>query len=258
MKKAILGLFLFFQSTAGWAAVTSQVVEYKHGDTVLEGYLAYDDATDAKRPGVLVVHEWKGLGDYAKRRATQLAELGYVAFAADMYGKDIRPQTHEEAAKQAGIYKSDRQLMRARILAALDVLRQHPLVDSSKLGAIGYCFGGTTVLELARSGADLKGVVSFHGALATPNPQDAKNIKAKILVCHGLADGFVPKEEVEAFKKEMKDANVGMQFEGYEGAVHSFTVKEAGDDPSKGMAYNAAADQKSWESMVAFFQKVFA
>lgn len=256
MKKILFVLFLVCQASWAHAAIVWETMEYKHEGVPLEGYLAYDDASGSARPGVLVIHEWKGLGEYAKRRARALAELGYVAFAADMYGKGVRPESHEEAAKQAGIYKQDRGLMRARAAAALQVLRVHPFTDPSKLGAIGYCFGGTAVLELARSGADLKGVVSFHGALATPDPADAKNIKAKILVCHGAADTYVG-PEVEGFKKEMKDAGVELRFESYEGAVHSFTVKEAGDDPSTGMAYNEAADKGSWESMKVFFKEVF-
>lgn len=256
LSVAVCGLVLSF-ATCAQAQVVLETVEYKHGEASLEGYLAYDDAVETKRPGVLVVHEWKGVGDYAKRRATMLAEQGYVVMAADMYGKGIRPQTHEEAAKQAGIYKDDRLLMRARIGSALDVLKEHPLVDASKLAAIGYCFGGTTVLELARSGADIKGVASFHGALETPNAQDAKNIKGKVLVCHGAADTFVPAEEVAAFKKEMGDAGIDMRFESFEGAVHSFTVKEAGDDPSKGMAYNADADTKSWSLLTEFLKQIF-
>ena len=257
MRSFWLGLAVFFQAVTASAAVVGETIEYKQGDASLEGYVAYDDANQDKRPAVIVVHEWKGLGDYAKGRANQLAELGYVAFAADIYGKGVRPQSHEEAGKTAGMYKNDRVLMRARIQAALDVVKEHPLVDPTKVAAIGYCFGGTTVLELARSGADVKGVVSFHGSLATPNPADAKNIKGKVLVEHGAADNFV-NPEVEGFKKEMTDAGVDMRFESYEGAVHSFTVKDAGSDPSKGMAYNEDADKKSWESMKNFLKEIFA
>lgn len=253
----VTGLLLF-QAFCASAAVTGETVEYRHGDAMLEGYLAYDDASESPRPGVLVVHEWKGLGEYAKRRAHELAALGYVAFAVDMYGKGIRPQTHEEAAQQAGIYKNDRGLMRERINAALAVLKEHPLVEKSKMGAIGYCFGGTTVLELARSGADVKGVASFHGSLSTPNAADAKNIKGKVFVAHGADDSFVPAEEVAAFKKEMADAGVDLRFESYPGAVHSFTVKEAGNDPSQGMAYNEEADKRSWEMLRTFFSEIFA
>ena len=252
----LLGLLLF--SSAAYAEIKTETVEYKHGDAVLEGYLAYDDATEDKRPGVLVVHEWKGLGPYAEGRARALAELGYIAFAVDMYGKGIRPMTHEEAGAQAGIYKKDRALMRERAKAGLEVLRTHPLTDDTRLAAIGYCFGGTTVLEMARGGEDLKGVASFHGALNTPKPEDAKNIKGKVLVLHGADDSFVPKEEVTAFESEMKNAGVDYELIAYPGAVHSFTVAEAGNDPSKGMAYNEEADKKSWEKLKELFAKSFA
>ena len=238
------------------AAIQTQPIEYPDGSAVLEGYLAYDDATTDQRPGVLVVHEWKGLGPYAKHRAEQLAGLGYVAFAADMYGKGVRAETHEEAAKLAGVYKSDRQLMRRRIKAALDVLAKHPLVDPSRLAAIGYCFGGTTVLELARSGAPVKGVVSFHGGLDTPDPADAKAITGRILVLHGASDPFVPAAQVAAFEQEMQAAGVRYRIIRYSGAVHSFTVPEAGEDPSTGMAYNADADQQSWQAMQDFLEDV--
>ncbi len=239
------------------AAIHTEEVEYRHGDTVCKGYLAYDDAVQGKRPGVLVVHEWWGLNDYAKSRARQLAEMGYVAFAADMYGGGKVVTTPEEAGALAGAIRKDRPLQRARAAVALEVLRKHPLVDPARLAAIGYCFGGGTVLELARSGAELAGVVSFHGNLDTPNPADARNIKAKVLVCHGANDTLVPTEQVLAFQKEMRDAGVDWQMILYGGAVHSFTNPASGSDPSKGVAYNAAAGRRSWEAMKAFFAEVF-
>lgn len=239
------------------AAVKTEVIEYHHGGTVLEGYLAYDDAIAGKRPGVLVVHEWKGLNDYAKRRAVQLAELGYIAFAADMYGKGVRAKDHTEAAQLSGAYRKDRQLMRTRIGSALDWLKQQERVDPQRIAAIGYCFGGTTVLELARSGADVLGVVSFHGGLDTPNPQDAAQIKGRVLVFQGANDPFVTADQVAAFKKEMQEAGVNHQIIIYPGAVHSFTVPEAGNDPSQGMAYDEAADKQSWEAMKAFLKEIF-
>jgi dienelactone hydrolase len=203
------------------------------------------------------VHEWTGLNAYAKRRAKQLAELGYIAFAVDMYGKGIRATDHEEAAKLSGVYRSDRQLMRRRILAGLEELKRHPLTDGTRLAAIGYCFGGMTVLELARSGADVVGVVSFHGGLSTPHPADAAQIKGQVLVLHGADDTFVTPEEVAAFESDMRQAGVRYRLITYPGAVHSFTVPEAGDDPSTGMAYNAEADTRSWEEMRAFLRDVF-
>ena len=249
------GLFVAGSPEAS-AAVRTDTVTYQDGDAVLEGYLAYDDASPNPRPGVLVVHEWKGLNEYAKRRAEQLAELGYIAFAVDMYGKGIRARDHDEAARLSGIYRSDRQLMRRRILAGFEELKRHPLTDSSRIAATGYCFGGTSVLELARSGADLVGVVSFHGGLSTPNPADAANIKGRVLVLHGADDTFVAPEEVAAFESEMRQAGVRYRLIKYPGAVHSFTIPEAGNDPSTGMAYNAEADRRSWEEMRAFLSEV--
>ncbi len=235
------------------AELKTEVVEYRHGDAVLEGYLAYDDSFQGKRPGILVVHEWKGHNPYVRKRAEQLARLGYVAFALDMYGKGVRAKDAKEAAALAGIYKGDRKLMRARAAAGLDVLRSRPQTDTVRLAAIGYCFGGTTVLELARSGADLVSVVTFHGGLDTPTPEDARNIKGKVLALHGGDDPFVPIPQVEAFQEEMRKAGVDWQFVSYGGAVHSFTNPEAGNDNSKGAAYNERADRRSWAAMLGFF-----
>jgi len=246
----------------GAAAVVTQSVEYRDGEVVLEGYLAYDDALQkdglqAKRPGVLVAHEWRGLSPQVKTRAGQLAQLGYVAFALDMYGKGVYAKDNKEAAMLAGKYKGDRALMRRRALAGLDVLRRQPLVDATRMAAIGYCFGGTTVLEVARSGADIAGVVSFHGGLDSPAPADAKHIKARVLVLHGADDPSVPPAQVAAFEDEMRAANVDWQLVKYGGAVHSFTNIEAGTDASKGNAYNAYADRRSWRAMQDFFAEIF-
>ena len=241
----------------GFCAVHTEKVEYKDGDVLLEGYLAYDEALKGKRPGVLIVHEWTGLGPYVKMRAEKLAKLGYVAFAADIYGKGIRPQNAQEAARQASIYRSDRKLMRRRAQAGLNELNKNNLVDKTRVAAIGYCFGGGTVLELARSGADIKGAVSFHGNLDTPNPEDARNIKAKILVLHGADDPNVPMEQVIKFQEEMRGAHVDWQMIFYGGAVHSFTNPDSGNDPSRGVAYNKLADERSWEAMKVFFNEIF-
>jgi dienelactone hydrolase len=240
-----------------FAALHKEVVEYKHGDVVLEGYLVYEDSIKASRPGILVVHDWMGLGPYVKRRAEQLAGLGYVAFAVDMYGKGIRPKNTDEAATQAAIYRQDRQLMRARVKAGLDVLMKQPLVDVKRVAAIGYCFGGGTALELARSGADIAGVVSFHGNLDTPHPEDAKNIKAKVLVLHGANDPFVPQKDVDAFWEAMKQTDIDWQLVLYSGAVHAFTIMESGNDPSTGAAYNEKADKRSWKAMQTFLEEIF-
>lgn len=203
------------------------------------------------------MHEWKGLNPYAVRRAEGLAKLGYVALAIDMYGKGVRAKTREEAGALAGIYVKDRKLMRARALAGLEVLRRHPRVDPTRLGAIGYCFGGTTVLELARSGADLRGVVSFHGNLSTPTPEDARNIRGKVLALHGADDPSGPPDVVAAFQEEMRQGRVDWQFVAYGGAVHAFTNPEAGNDPSTGAAYNEKADLRSWQAMESFFREIF-
>lgn len=257
MKTLLAILLIGLCAAQVQAAIKTETVEYRDGEAVLEGFLAYDNAIRGKRPGVIVVHEWMGLEDYAKKRAVQLAELGYLAFAVDMYGKGVRAKDHKEAGELAGYYKSDRQRMRARIGAGLNELRKHPLADPQHVAAIGYCFGGTSVLELARSGADIAGVVSFHGALGTPNPEDARNIKAKVLVFHGASDPSISAEEVKAFQEEMTRGNVDWQMVFYGGAVHSFTNPEAGHDPSQGKAYDAKADQRSWEGMKLFFRELF-
>jgi dienelactone hydrolase len=243
-------------STAG-AEVRTKVVEYKEGNTTLEGYLAWDDAVKGPRPGVLVVHEWTGLGKYVKSRAEQLAKLGYVAFGADIYGKGVRPSTPEEAGKTAGIYKGDRALTRTRVNAALEQLLANGNVDPRRVAAIGYCFGGMVVQELARSGADLAGVVAFHSDLSNPSPDDDRNIKGKVLVLQGGDDPFVPTKDVEGFESRMHAAGVNWQVVQYGGAVHSYTNPDAGNDNSKGAAYNAQADHRSWEAMRAFFGEIF-
>jgi dienelactone hydrolase len=246
---------LCFLSEAAFAKAVTRTIEYKDGDVVMEGYLAVPAGLKGKAPGVLVVHEWTGLGSYVKKRAEQLADLGYIAFAPDIYGKGVRPANPEEAGKTAGIYKGNRPLLRQRIKLALEELRKQKNVDQTKIDAIGYCFGGTTVLELARSGADINGVISFHGSLDTPTPEDAKNIRAKVLAFHGAEDPFVPAKDVAAFEDEMRKGNVDWQFVKYAKAVHSFTVPDAGNDPSKGQAYNAEADRRSWEGMKVFFRE---
>ena len=256
MKCLLLVAVVLLSANVARAGLHTEPIEYKHGDVVLEGYLAYDDSTQDKRPGVLVVHEWTGHNPYVRKRAEQLAGLGYVAFALDMYGKGVQAKDAKEAAQLASTYKNDRKLMRARANAGLDVLRKQPLVDTERLAAIGYCFGGTTVLELARGGADLAGVVSFHGDLATPTPEDARNIKGKVLALHGADDPFVPPAVVAAFEEEMRKGAVDWQLVKYGGAVHSFTNPGAGNDNSRGAAYNEKADHRSWEAMKVFFADI--
>ncbi len=243
--------------TVAGAALRSQTVEYRQGDAVLEGYVAWDDSTQGKRPGILVVHDWMGVGPFATGKCDQLAKLGYVALAADIYGKGIRPANGQEAAQLAGRYKGDRAWLRARAAAGLAALLANPLVDPKRVAAIGFCFGGTTVIELARSGADLAGVVSFHGGLDSPSPADGKNIRCKVLALHGADDPSVSAANLAAFEDEMRKAGVDWQLVAYGGAVHAFTNPAAGNDNSKGAAYNERADRRSWAAMQAFFAEIF-
>lgn len=264
MKKfTALFALLLFACPAVLAEVQTKEVTYKDGDIELRGYLAWDpellpkllNPEGALAPGVLIVHQWMGLTDYEKGRAEQLAKLGYVAFALDIYGIDNRPKDRGEAGAKAGKFKNDRKLFRKRLNLGLEQLTANINVDPKRVAAIGYCFGGTGVLELARSGADIAGVVSFHGGLDSPTPEDGKNIKCKVLVCHGADDPFVPQEGIAAMKKEFNDAKVDWQMIEYSGAVHSFTQPMAGDDPSRGAAYDKQADRRSWKHMRIFLNE---
>lgn len=239
--------------------IETRTVDYKDKDTALEGYLAVPKAIEGKVPGVLVVHDWYGLKAPYREIADRLARMGYVALAVDIYGKGIRPSDPQQAAGEAMKYRSgDRELLRERVQVGLEELRKQPNVDSGRIAAIGYCFGGTAVLELARSGADVAGVVSFHGGLATPRPEDAKNIKAKVLALHGADVPNVGPKEVAAFEEEMRKGGVDWQLNAYGDAVHAFTQRAAGTDKSKGVAYNEKADKRSWEAMKTFFNEIFS
>ncbi|MBB5017854.1 dienelactone hydrolase [Chitinivorax tropicus] len=238
-------------------AAKGEVVTYKQGDTELEGYLAWPDKMEGKRPAVLIFHDWTGVGDYVKGRAKQLADLGYVAFAADIYGKGVRPAFGPEAAKVSGQFYKDRDLLHARLAAGYDWLKERKEVNPDKIVGMGYCFGGMAALELARMGTPVAGAISFHGNLGNPTPETAKQIKGKVLVLHGAIDPYVKPEQVDAFMKEMNAANVDYQFIAYSGAVHSFTQPHVGTDISKGAAYNAAADRRSFEAMKTFLHEVF-
>jgi dienelactone hydrolase len=232
--------------------IKTQMIDYREGDTVCEGYLAYDDAKTGKLPGILVAHDWSGCGEYTHKRTQMLAELGYVAFAADIFGKGIRAKSYPECVEISKNYYADRQLTRRRAQAGLDTLLQQPNVDASKIATVGYCFGGIVVLELARSGAAVKATVAYHGQLSTPNPADAKNIKGSVLILHGAIDPVVPPDEVAAFEKEMEAAKVDWQLTAYGGAVHTFTNWAL---PTEGAqaAYNEKADKRSWLAMKNFF-----
>ena len=247
-------------SFSAFAKIKSEVVEYKDGDTVLEGVLFYDQILLKKKkklPAVVVVHNWMGVNDYVKGRAEQMAQLGYVALAADIYGKGIRPQSVKEAAELATKYRGgDRKELRSRASAAFNFLARDNRVMANKISATGYCFGGTVALEMARIGLPLAGAVSFHGGLSSVKPEDAKNIKTKLLVLHGAVDPYVSANEVSQFQKELNDAGVNYEFVSYSNSVHSFTEKEAGNDNSKGAAYNEQADRRSFVAMKNFLEEV--
>jgi len=253
MKLAMIGFFsALFVSSFG--QVTGQPLDYKVGTTDCQGYVASDPTSKSKRPGVLIVHDWNSIDDYERGRANQLAKMGYVALCADIYGKGVRPKTPQQSGAQASRYKANRLLFRERLHAALEVLKKQPNVDPNRIVAIGYCFGGTGVLELARMGADLRGVVSFHGGLDADPAMKAGPVIPEVLVCHGADDPFVPPTQVSDFKKEF--AWTKLEFVSYPGAVHSFTEPAAGNDPKTGAAYNKAADEGSWAKMKAFFARV--
>ncbi len=259
MNKGIFVIPMILTQFA-FAKIVSEKVVYKEGDSALEGYLVYDSAKaigSKKLPGMVIVHDWMGVGDYVKMRAEQMAGLGYVAFVADIYGQGVHPKDAKEAGTLAGKYKEgDRKIMRSRAEAAFNELKKNTHVDADKISAMGYCFGGTTVLEMARMGLPLKGVLSFHGGLQSPNITDAKNIKSKLLVMHGAIDPYVKADEVAEFQKEMNDANVDYQFISYSGAVHAFTEKHVGTDIKTGAAYNEMADKRSFAAMKTFLSEL--
>jgi dienelactone hydrolase len=257
MKPWLLALLVLAGAAGGQAEIKTRVVEYEQNGVVLEGWLVWDSLVQGKRPGVLVAHQWKGLTDYEKKRAEMLAQMGYVAFACDIYGQGVRPKDAAEAGAQAAKFKQNRALFRARLNAGLAELKAQATVDPARVAAIGYCFGGTGVIELARSGALVAGVASFHGGLDSPTPADGKNIRCKVLALHGADDPFVPAKDLAAFEAEMRAAAVDWQLVKYGGAVHSFTDWNATGPNSQGAAYNAAADQRSWEQLKAFFAEIF-
>jgi dienelactone hydrolase len=259
MKLAFIVLALAIPPTAT-AKVVGKTVEYKAGDISLKGYLAYDTGFKGKRPGIIVVHEWWGLTQYPKRRARMLAKLGYVAFAADMYGSGRIADNPTDAGKYAGESMKDPVQLKAKFVAALDHLKHDSHVDPSRIGAIGYCYGGGVVLNMANAAVDLDGVVSFHGTLAAVAPPEKGNLKVKILVCAGAADKFNAEKDIDKFRNEMKDAGADMQYIAYKGALHAFTNPEAtklGKKFKIPIAYNKKADKESWTAMEHFFRNIF-
>jgi dienelactone hydrolase len=235
------------------AEVKTQTVNYKIGNADFEGYLAYDIRKQGKQPGVLIFPAWTGISNNEMEHARRLAQLGFVAFVADTYGKGIRPTLPKEAGAEAAKYMKDRTLYRERARAGLEQLLKVPAVDTRRIAAIGYCFGGAGALELARSGADIKAVVVFHADLTSPTPQDDSNIKGHVLALHGADDPIVPAAEREKFAQEMRNAHVDWQLVIYGGAMHCFTDARA-SDTSHGCAYNAEAEKRSWRAMHDFFQ----
>ncbi|KPK38437.1 MAG: dienelactone hydrolase [Gammaproteobacteria bacterium SG8_47] len=255
----LVGSVLALLSTSVMALHTEEI-EYTANGTTLKGYLAYDDQIKGKRPGILVVHEWWGHNAYVRKRAEMLAALGYTALAVDMYGDGKQAAHPEDAGKFASEVRSNMPVARARFLAAMEVLQKHPTVDNAEVAAIGYCFGGGIVLEMARSGLDLDGVVSFHGSLGTQNPAQSGAVKAKLLVLNGAADPFVKPEQIADFKAEMEAAGVSYTFIDYPNAKHAFTNPEAdgfGQKFNLPLAYNAEADAASWQEMRRFFKDLF-
>jgi len=240
--------------------IRGETVEYSAQGMTMKGYLAYDENIKGPRPGVLVVHEWWGLNDYARTRARMLVELGYAALALDMYGGKVA--THPaDAQRFSSELMKNFAVAKARFMAGMEFLKGQPVVDPARIAAIGYCFGGGIVLNMARQGVDLKGVVSFHGGLAAVQPAQKGAIKAQILVLNGEADRFTTPEQIAAFKKEMKAAGADYWFISYPGALHSFTNPDAdrlAKEFKMPIGYNAAADKKSWKEMQKFLKKIFA
>ena len=271
LLRSIVGipaLFLlgFAMTHSASAEVVGENIVYGHEGATLQAYVATNTAVEGPRPGVLVCHAWWGQGEYARNRARMLAELGYTAVVLDMYGKDVYTSDPAEAGQLAGAFYQDRELFRTRATAGLSVLQNRPEVDPERIAAIGYCFGGTNVLELAYSGADLAGVVSFHGSLMPPRPRNAEdeaagteasNIKAKVLIAHGQADPFYGNDKLLEVLTALQDAEVDTTTVFYSGAVHAFTDPTATGD-LEGAKYDRAADLRSWEHMRTFFDEIFA
>jgi len=256
----LVGALFTLLATSAWGRVNGREVEYRAGETVLKGYLAVDPAQKGKRPAVLVVHEWWGHNDYARKRARMLAQQGYVALAVDMFGDGKTASHPDDAGKFAGELMKNKPLSEARFNAALDFIRKQPQVDPERVAAIGYCFGGGVVLHMARQGAELKGVASFHGSLATDTPAKAGAVRARVLVFNGEDDKMIPAEQVAAFREEMGKAGADFRYVGYPGVKHSFT-NPAADSLAKKfnlpLAYDKKADRDSWKETLKFLKEIF-
>jgi len=256
----LLGSFLILSLSSGIAEgkLVTRTVPYQHEGTALVGYLAYDDAQSAPRPGVLVIPEWWGLNDYAKRRARELAQMGYAAFAADMYGNAKSTRDPKQAEEWSSAVGSKPGLMASRPKAALDILRAQPQVDATRVAAIGFCFGGSAVLQLAYSGENLQGAVIFHGGLAAPDEAQAKLIKTPLLILHGSKDTFTSRETIDRMRTALDASGADWYMVTYAHAAHAFSDPESDSFKIPGIAYNEKAARRSWDEMQRFFREQFA
>jgi len=258
--KKLLPTALFLAACVpGWAKIVTRTVDYKDDSgQALEGYVVFDDAARERRPAVIVVHDWRGLTDFTHRRAEMLAGLGYVAFAADIYGKDVHLTTIPQWQKEIVKYKDDRALFRTRERAAYEACIKLPEVDPRRVAAIGYCFGGTGVVEMLRDGLDLRGIVTFHGGLDARPLSEGAAMRAKVLALCGADDPYQSEADLAAFEKQLKDGGVDYEIVKYGHAVHAFTDAEVDKLNLPGAKYNAAADRRSWRAMCDFLEEIFA
>ena len=236
--------------------IQEKFVEYEHGGSLLEGFLACDDAGAAKKPAVMIVHAWAGRGEFECGKARKLAELGYAGFAIDLYGKGVLGSSKEENGRLMQPFLDDRTLLQDRLTVALNTLRNLPEVNSSKIAAMGFCFGGLSVLDLARIGTDICGVASFHGLFGAPGNTAGKKIKAKVLALHGHDDPMVPVDAVNALEQELTEAGADWQIHVYGNTMHAFTNPVA-NDPGFGTVYKEIADKRSWQTLVNFLEEIF-
>ncbi|MCW8830900.1 MAG: dienelactone hydrolase family protein [Gammaproteobacteria bacterium] len=258
--KVTFVLLILLSTSNSHAEIITKEINYQQGDTTMKGMLAYDDTIKGKRPGVLIVHEWWGHNKHARDKARKLAEAGYVGFAIDMYGDGKTADHPDDAGKFSSAVASNMPLAKARFEAAIDTLKAEENVEADKLAAMGYCFGGGVVLNMARMGVDIKGVSSFHGSITTKNPARKGDIKASVRVFNGAADPFVKAEHIEALKAEMKNAGADFEFVNYPGVKHSFTNPAADETGKKfglPLEYNAEADRDSWQRNLDFFREIF-
>ena len=257
MNLALVTILIAMIGSTAEAGVTTETIVYEDQGQSLQGYLAYDDAVKGRRPAILVVHEWWGLNDYVRKRVDQLADLGYVAFAPDMYGKGRVTEHPNEAGEWATQVSKNTEFWRRRALAGLAILKNQPQTDPSRIAAIGYCFGGSTVQQLAYSGADIRGVVSFHGALQMP-PQSTAAVKSRFLICQGGADPFIKPRQFQDYLAAMEKSGLDYQVIVYSGAKHAFTNPDADKKGMAPLGYSPSADRRSWGNMRLFFDQIFA